>query len=140
MNIKRCFLVGLGWLSIVLGVIGIFLPILPTTPFILLAAWCFSHSSPRFHFWLRNHPRLGFIVRSWEEGKGLPRKVRTRVMILLWISLLSSSMILGVVWIAALLCALGIAVSWYLLQLPIQDEVDEIEKSIELDVKTNKEH
>lgn len=137
MNLKRCFLVGLGWLSIVLGVVGIFLPILPTTPFILLAAWCFSHSSPRFHYWLRNHPRLGFIVRSWEEGKGLPRRVRTRVMLLLWISLLSTSLILGVVWIAALLFLIGSGVSWYLHTLPVLEEVS---VSIEPDVKTNKEH
>jgi len=65
-------LVGLGWLCIVLGVIGIFLPILPTTPLILLAAWSFARSSQCFHFWLLNHRSLGPIVHAWQNGGGAP--------------------------------------------------------------------
>ena len=117
--VKRFFLISVGWLSIVLGLIGIFLPILPTTPFILLAAWCFARSSDKFHHWLRNHPRLGLIVRSWEDGKGVPQHVRNRVLVLLWISLTSSSLIIGEVWAALMLFAIGSAVTWYLLSLPV---------------------
>lgn len=116
---KRYFLIGLGWFSVVMGVIGIFLPVLPTTPFILLAAWCFSRSSDRFHDWLRNHKRLGFIVRSWEDGRGLPRHIRNRVLVLLWVSLISTSLIIGQLWVAVGLLLLGMGVSWYLLSLPI---------------------
>ncbi len=122
--VKRFFLIAVGWLSIVLGVVGIFLPILPTTPFILLAAWCFARSSDRFHQWLRNHPRLGLIVRSWEDGQGLPRKVRNRVLILLWFSLLSSSLIIGRMWAAAMLLCIGSCVTWYLMSLPLLDDDD----------------
>jgi uncharacterized protein len=126
--VKRYFLMAVGWLSIVLGVVGIFLPILPTTPFILLAAWCFARSSEHFHQWLRNHPKLGLIVRSWEDGKGVPRKVRNRVVLLLWFSLLSSSLILGRVWAALTFLFIGSCVTWYLLHLPVLDD-DEHSKS-----------
>lgn len=119
---KRYLLIVLGWVSVVLGVVGIFLPILPTTPFILLAAWCFSRSSDRFHQWLRNHAKLGLIVRSWEDGAGVPRKVRNRVLILLWISLTSSSLIVGKLWVGAALAFIGVCVTVYLLRLPILDQ------------------
>ncbi|NHN36224.1 DUF454 domain-containing protein [Pseudomaricurvus alcaniphilus] len=120
--VKRYFLISLGWFSVVLGVIGIFLPILPTTPFILLAAWCFARSSDRFHHWLRNHKRLGLIVRSWEDGQGIPLKVRNRVLLLLWFSMLSSSLIIGRAWAAIGLVLIGSCVSWYLLSLPLLEE------------------
>ena len=113
------FLIALGWLSIVLGVIGIFLPILPTTPFILLAAWCFARSSKRFHLWLWNHPKLGLIVQAWENGEGIPRKVRNRVVALLWISMVSTSLIVGKWTVALAMLFIGCCVSIYLFRLPI---------------------
>lgn len=127
--LKRYFLIATGWLSIVLGVVGIFLPILPTTPFILLAAWCFARSSERFHQKLRNHPKLGLIVRSWEDGKGVPRKVRNRVVLLLWFSLISSSLLIGRIWAAATFLLIGSCVTWYLFHLPILDDEDEPPKA-----------
>lgn len=61
-----------GCLSLVLGVIGIVVPLLPTTPFILFSAWCFLRSSERFHHWIVTHPRFGPIVRSWNEHRAIP--------------------------------------------------------------------
>lgn len=124
-TITRYLLMTLGWISVVLGVIGIFLPIMPTTPFILLGAWCFARSSERFHFWLREHPRLGLIVRSWEDGKGLPLKVRNRVIFLLWVSMLSSSLIIGRMWATVGLLCIGSGVTWYLMSLPVLPPDDE---------------
>ena len=59
----------LAWLSFVLGIIGAFLPILPTTPFLILSAYLFSKSSPRFHAWIMNLPIAGSAVRDWQENR-----------------------------------------------------------------------
>ena len=58
-----------GILCLILGFIGVFLPLLPTTPFILLAAFCFSKSSERIHRWLLQHPRFGPLIRDWQEHR-----------------------------------------------------------------------
>ncbi len=107
-------LIGLGWLSIVVGVLGIFLPLLPTTPFILLAAWCFARSSERFHQWLLNHPRLGPIVKAWQSGEGLPRKVRNRTLLVMWVSLLATALLMMNVWVLPYLLLVGIGTTVYL--------------------------
>lgn len=68
----------LGWLMVALGVVGIFLPLLPTTPFLLVAAALFARSSPRFETWLVNHPQLGPPLRRWrEKGAIAPRAKAT---------------------------------------------------------------
>ena len=69
----RYVLLTIGWLSVTLGVIGIFLPVLPTTPFLLLAAACFARSSPRFYQWLVEHPQLGPWIRDYLNGKPTER-------------------------------------------------------------------
>lgn len=120
-RVKYLLLLALGWLSVTLGVVGIFLPIMPTTPFILLAAWCFARTSPRFHQWLRNHKHLGLIVRSWEDGNGIPLKVRNRVLFLLWFSLTFSTLLLQSWQIGLVFLAVGIGVTIYLLRQPILD-------------------
>lgn len=74
---RWAWLVG-GWAALVLGTIGIFLPLIPTTPFILVAAWCFSKGSERMHRWLLEHRRFGPMVRDWERH-GV---IRTRAKIL----------------------------------------------------------
>lgn len=63
----------LGWLSVVIGVIGIVTPLLPSTPFLLLAAGCFARSSDRFHHWLMTHPRLSRPILDWQKD-GVIRK------------------------------------------------------------------
>ena len=61
-----------GWFFFVLGGIGVILPVLPTTPFMLLALWCFSKSSDRFHNWLYNHRFFGPPLQQWEENRVIP--------------------------------------------------------------------
>ncbi|MEK9751922.1 MAG: YbaN family protein [Rhodospirillaceae bacterium] len=72
----RWILLAFGWANVALGVIGAFLPGLPTTVFLLIALWAFSRSSLRFHGWLWHHPRLGPPVRDWHTHKVIPRKAK----------------------------------------------------------------
>jgi uncharacterized membrane protein YbaN (DUF454 family) len=79
------------WLSFFLGIIGVFLPILPTTPFLLLAAYLFSKSSPRFHAWMMNLPIAGNAVRDWQMNRVVRPKAKflcastiTLSLVLIW--------------------------------------------------------
>ena len=66
----------LGSAAVSLALAGVFLPLLPTTPFLLVAAWAFARSSPRLDAWLRAHPRLGPPLAAWEDRRAIPRKAK----------------------------------------------------------------
>ena len=72
----RPFWIALGVLCVALGVAGIFLPLLPTTPFLLAAAYCFARSSPRLHQWLTMHPRLGPPIEAWRRHGAISRRAK----------------------------------------------------------------
>ncbi|BEV47023.1 YbaN family protein [Afipia carboxidovorans] len=72
---RRVYLV-LGLICVALGFIGVFLPVLPTTPFLILAAACFARSSPRLENWLLSHPHFGPMLRDWRERGAIPRKAK----------------------------------------------------------------
>lgn len=80
-----------GWICVLLALAGIVLPLLPTTPFLLLAAWCFSRSSPRFHHWLMHHRWFGSYLRNIRAGHGLPRRQAAIMFGLLWNTLVISA-------------------------------------------------
>ncbi|CAL4870014.1 Inner membrane protein YbaN (plasmid) [Asticcacaulis sp. MM231] len=64
----------LGLLFVALGLIGAMLPVMPTTIFLILAAWCFARSSPKLEGWLLDHPQFGPVLRAWRKDKAIPRK------------------------------------------------------------------
>lgn len=80
---QRIILIIIGWLAVVLGTLGVVLPVLPTTPFILLAAWCFARSSPRFHAWLLYRSWFGSYLRFWQKHHAMPRGVKPRAILLI---------------------------------------------------------
>ena len=76
-RLKRRMYLALGFVALVLGIIGIPLPVLPTTPFLLLSAWCFSRSSERWHQWLLANETFGPVITSWEKRRCI--SLRTKV-------------------------------------------------------------
>ncbi len=120
MHIKRIAYLCLGWFSLIAGILGIFLPLLPTTPFVLLAAWCFSRSSTRFHSWLTQHRFFAPIIKDWQSGNGIPKKTRNRAIILMWISMGLSMLIIARPWAIATLFVIGIVMSLVLFRMPVK--------------------
>lgn len=72
----RWLLLALALGCLALGVAGIFLPLVPTVPFLLVAAWAAARSSPRLHAWLEGHPRFGSLLRQWREAGVVPRRAK----------------------------------------------------------------
>lgn len=112
----RLLLVGVGCLSVALGVLGIFLPVLPTTPFLLLAAACFLRSSRRLYHWLVSHPRLGPWVCDYLEGQGIPLKGKVWAIGLMWASILLSCYLVPLIYARAFMLTSAVLVTIYILR------------------------
>jgi uncharacterized membrane protein YbaN (DUF454 family) len=82
-----------GTFFLVIGIIGIFIPILPTTPFLLLAAACYARGSKKFYNWLMNNKWLGEYIKNYREGMGIPLKIKILSITLLWITIAFSTFI-----------------------------------------------
>lgn len=117
-KLLKGFLLFVGWLSVVLGVIGIFLPVMPTTPFLLLAAACFMKTSPKFYHWLVEHPKLGKYVVYYLDGKGIPMKAKIYTILLIAISMTVTSFIVPVTAVKIALPLIGVLVALYILRQP----------------------
>jgi uncharacterized membrane protein YbaN (DUF454 family) len=109
-KLKRQLLLTAGTLSLAVGIVGIAVPVLPTTPFLLLTAACYLRSSQRFYNWLMNSRFLGNYIRNYIEGKGIPRKVKLFIIILLWATISLSIWLVAntVVTIILLIVATGV--------------------------------
>lgn len=114
----RYLLLAVGWLSLALGVIGIFLPVLPTTPFLLLSAACFVRSSRRVYLWLVGHPRLGPWIAEYLDGKGLPLKAKVYAIMLMWAGIGFSCYLVPLIWARGFMLASAVLVSLYILTRP----------------------
>jgi uncharacterized protein len=111
--VKMLFLV-VGTVSLLLGAVGIFLPILPTTPFLLLSAACYLRSSNRMHKWLLNNRWFGDYIRNYQEGRGIPFKTKIITLVFLWTTIIYSAFIaldeILIAQIALLLIAFGVSI------------------------------
>jgi len=115
-----------GTVCVVLGAVGIVLPILPTTPFLLAAAACYYKSSPRMHKWLLNNKWFGEYIRNYTEGKGLTMKTKVTALTVLWATIGFSTVFMLdrilpatlVLPMQVIMVAVAIAVSTHILRLP----------------------
>jgi uncharacterized membrane protein YbaN (DUF454 family) len=103
-----------GAIALVLAILGIFLPLLPTTPFLLLASACFARGSKRLHHWLLTHPLFGEYLRNFEAGRGIPLPAKVVATVLLWISLTGTIVRFDHALLRAALLLTGVGVSTYL--------------------------
>ncbi len=120
----RGLLTGIGLLSTALGVIGIFVPLLPTVPLLLLAAACFARSSEWFHNWLLEHPQLGPMIRGYLDGQGIPLRAKITAISMIWLSIPVSLYFIPLFWVQIFLIAIGLCVTIYLLRLPLAEKGD----------------
>jgi len=118
----RIALIIAGFTCVGLGIAGLVLPVLPTTPFMLLAAACFARSSPRFHRWLLHHRTFGPTVREWESHRASPWKTK------LWaIALMSATLAISIVffvkppWLKVALAVFGAVLAVWLYRVPSRD-------------------
>ena len=119
----RYLLLAGGWLFLVLGIVGAFLPVMPTTPFLLLATACFMRSSERLHTWLTRHPKYGRQITDYFEGKGLTRRTKIVAISTLWASILVSAVFFVPLFaVDVLLVLTAIATTVYLWRLPTRED------------------
>ncbi|MFT7463371.1 MAG: uncharacterized membrane protein YbaN (DUF454 family) [Pseudohongiellaceae bacterium] len=120
---SRLLLVGSGSLCLALGAAGVLLPLLPTTPFVLLAAACFSRSSPAFHRALRESRIFGPVLRDWEDHRSIPRGAKVRACSLVLV-VFAASMVWAVDGTTprVILGAIGSGLLIFLARLPVTPE------------------
>ena len=114
-----------GFASVILAVLGIFLPVLPTVPFLLLALACFARSSEKLYAWLVNHNRLGPLVRPYLENEGLPPGVKAKAIGLIWLSIgISVLFLVSIVWVKIMLLLIALGVTTYILKMPVIESTE----------------
>lgn len=116
MDVRKALLIFFGTVCVGLGVLGIFLPLMPTTVFLLLAAYCYSRSSERFHDWLVNNRFLGKYISSYRSGNGISVRQKISTITMLWISIGVSIWLLAAsFWPTLMLLAVAVGVTVHLL-------------------------
>ena len=114
----RTLLILSGTLCVILGVLGIFLPLLPTTPFLLLAAACYARSSDRFYHWLMNNRWFGRYISNYRNGRGIPLRQKVLTIALLWLTIGSSAWLaVSQWWVRGILLVIAIGVTFHLVTI-----------------------
>ncbi|MDA9556815.1 YbaN family protein [Vibrio sp.] len=108
----------LGCLSLVLGVVGVFFPVLPTTPFVILAGACFLRSSPKMSHWLQNHSTFGPILLNWQKNKAIERPIKKKAIVMMTVSFSFSIYLVDPIWLKVFLFVLFLFLAIWLWRLP----------------------
>ena len=125
-GLMKVLLIVAGSISVALGVIGIFLPLVPTTVFLLLAAACYARSSDRFYLWLVNHRWLGSYIRAHYEGRGMRRRDKAITLVALWAGIGATAVwTVNTLWLQLLLAAIALGVTLHVAKLPRFEPADD---------------
>lgn len=115
---KRIILTGLGLLSLALGIIGIFLPLLPTTPFLLISAACFMHSSQKLHKWLIGHKLFGKLIESYQKHRAISKTSKIVALATLWATIGASiAFLVANLWVSIALACIAVAVTIHIIRI-----------------------
>lgn len=134
----RYLFIALGFVSVGLAVVGIFLPVLPTTPFLLLAAFFFARSSPRFYDWLHTNRWFGDYLRNYREGRGIPAREKYVTIGLLWLVItLSAVFAISNWWVRGALAAIAVAVTVHLVRTKTYRRGEDAASPVRLDPEPN---
>jgi len=118
-SLKKVIFIVAGTVSLGLGAVGVFLPILPTTPFLLLSAACYYKGSEHMHRWLLSNELFGSYIRNYKEGKGISQTTKILTLFLLWITICFSAFYMVRNFpIQVVLFAIAIAVTIHVITLP----------------------
>lgn len=118
-KLLRGILIVLGTVSVFFGIIGIFLPILPTTPFLLLGAAIYSKSSDKFYNWLVGNRFFGSYIKNYREGKGIPLRVKNSAITFLWITILITVVFfIPILAVKILLIVIAGGVTYHIVKIP----------------------
>ena len=118
MDVRKAVLIFAGTVCVALGILGMFLPLMPTTVFLLMAAYCYSRSSERFHNWLLSNRLFGSYIKNYKSGKGISMRQKVSTLAMLWASIGVSIWLLGGgFWSTLILAAVAIGVTIHLVLL-----------------------
>ncbi|KLK92044.1 membrane protein [Microvirga vignae] len=121
----RRFHLALGYASLVLGIVGIVLPVLPTTPFIILAAWCFARSNPALSERLYEHPRFGALLTTWRDQRAIPSRAKLYALLMLALSYTITVWLTRNAYLPFILAAIMGSVALYIVTRPSPREMAE---------------
>lgn len=123
-KVKQYFFISLGWVFVVLGAIGAVLPLLPTTPFLILALACFAENSPRFHSMLLNHKWFGPPLQQWEKSHTIRPSVKKKVYLMILLTFgISISVLWGRAWLQLMLVGICLILLWFISRIKESESV-----------------
>ena len=118
-SLKKGVYLIVGTISLAAGIIGVFLPVLPTTPFILLSAWCFFRSSSRIYNWVISNERFGPTIENYQEGRGITKPTKVKAIVMMWLTITASIYLtIRNMYLISFLYLIAIGVTIYLYRLP----------------------
>lgn len=120
---KKILYITVGTISLILGAIGIFIPLLPTTPFWLLTCWCYIHGSKKMYDYVMSNRYFGGYIRDYVEHKAIPIRTKVSALSLMWLStILTSLFLIENDWMKLGLVLISCGVTWHIVAFPTKKE------------------